>query len=82
MNQKQRARWEQARTKGMLRFILLYGILVGIAGLISSSVLDYFISYNGFRWQDLSFKVPIYLASGLLGGWIMWLIGEYQYRKK
>jgi hypothetical protein len=82
MNNKQRAKWEKTRAKGMWRFVLLSGVF-GFGGtmIIATSILDYFFSYNGFRFQDLYFKVPIYLISGLAFGLFIWFYGEYQYQK-
>ena len=82
MNDKQRAKWKQTRARGMWRFILLNGILLfGSALIISTSIFDYFFSYNGLRLQDLYIKAPIYFISGLVFGLIVWFYGEYQYQK-
>ncbi len=81
MNQKQRAKWEQTRAKGMWRFILLNTVLFGGGLLIGTSIYDYFTSFNGFRFEDLYIKVPIYLIGGLVFGVAIWLIGEYRYKK-
>jgi hypothetical protein len=81
MNQKQRAKWERTRAKGMWRFILLCTVLFGGALLISTSIFDYFTSFNGFRLQDLYFKLPIYLVGGLVFGVLVWFVGEYKYKK-
>lgn len=75
MNQKQRAKWERTRAKGMWRFVLLYGV-VGWGGLtlIATSTLFY-------GWDKLSRVTPIYLGAGFAFGLFCWFIGEYKYRK-
>lgn len=75
MNQKQRAKWARTRTKGMWRFVLLYGILCWGGGMIiATSTLIY-------GWGKLSIIVPIYLVAGLVVGLACWFVGEYKYRK-
>ncbi len=75
MNQKQRAKWECTRAKGMWRFVLLYGV-VGWGGvaIIATSTLIY-------GWNKLSFVAPIYLVAGFVFGLLCWFIGEYKYRR-
>ncbi len=75
MNQKQRAKWERTRAKGMWRFVLLYGVLCwGGFAIIATSTLIY-------GWDKLSLVAPIYLVAGFVFGLFCWFIGEYKYRK-
>ncbi len=75
MNQKQRAKWERTRAKGMWRFVLLYGVLGwgGLAIIATSTLL--------YGWNKLSLVVPIYLVAGFAFGLGCWCIGESKYRK-
>lgn len=75
MNQKQKAKWEQTRAKGMWRFVLLYWVL-GWGGLaiVATSTLIY-------GWNNWRIVVPIYLVAGFLAGLACWFVVEYKYRK-
>jgi hypothetical protein len=81
MNQKQRAKWERTRAKGMWHFVLLYGVLFwGGFMMIAMSAYRFFV--RGLRFLDeLSFLVPIFLVAGFVFGLGCWLVGEYMYRK-
>lgn len=41
MNTKQKDNWEEIRQKGQLRFILSGMFLIGLAGMILSTLIDY-----------------------------------------
>jgi hypothetical protein len=73
MNQKQRAKWERTRAKGMWRFVLLNGVLCW-GGLMSAAMSVY-------NARNLTLTVPIYLAGGFAFGLACWLFGEHLYRK-
>ncbi len=82
MNQKQRAKWEQTRAKGMWRFVLLYFVLFwGMAMIIVTSIFDYFTSSYGLRLEHLMIKVPIFALTGFLTGVIVWFYAEHKYKK-
>lgn len=81
MNQKQRAKWERTRARGLWRFVLLYGVIVSVFMIIVTSVFDYFSGPAGLQFEQLKIRVPIFLVSGLIGGIVVWFIGEYQYQK-
>lgn len=81
MNEKQRAKWEQTRAKGMWRFIILNTVIFGGAMIIGTSIFDYFTGSNGFRFENLYIITPIYLVGGLAFGVIVWFFGEYKYKK-
>jgi prolipoprotein diacylglyceryltransferase len=81
MNEKQRAKWERTRAKGMFRFVVLYGVMFAVGLSFATSVFDYFTSSRGFQPEDLIFEIPIYLISGLITGTAIWLVAESQYKK-
>jgi hypothetical protein len=78
MNQKQRAKWEQTRAKGMWRFVLLYGVLIwGGSMSIATSLIALIL--NGR--DNLMIRVPIFLISGFFFGLGCWFYAEFMYRK-
>ena len=80
MNQKQKAKWERTRVKGMWRFVLLYGVLFwGGFMIVITSV--YSMIVGAFVYNNLKFNVPVFLVSGFVFGLAVWLVGEYMYRK-
>jgi hypothetical protein len=81
MNQKQRAKWERTRAKGMWRFVSLYGAVMSVCMIIATSLFDYFTSPYGLRLEQMKVRVPVFLISGLIAGVVIWFIGEYQYQK-
>jgi len=81
MNDKQRAKWEKMRAKGMWRFVLLYGVLWwGTFMIVGTSAYDYFLRHRSLS-EELYISVPVYLVGGMVFGLAMWLVGEYQYRR-
>ena len=64
----------------MWRFVLLYGVLFWGGLMIITSSL-YRMIIGTLVYNDLRITVPVYLVSGLVFGLVMWLVGEYMYRK-
>jgi len=64
----------------MWRFVLLYGVLFWGGLMIITSTL-YRMIIGTLVYNDLRFTVPVYLVSGLVFGLVVWLVGEYMYRK-
>jgi hypothetical protein len=81
MNEKQRAQWERTRAKGMWRFVLLWGLVVGGAMIFAVAIFDYFLTPTELFFRGLTIKVPIFLLAAFVGGVILWWVGEYQYKK-
>jgi uncharacterized membrane-anchored protein len=80
MNQKQKEKWERTRSKGMWRFVLLYGVvLFGGLMIVVNSVLNMML--RTFGNINLFYTVLIYLPSGFVFGLAVWLVGEYMYRR-
>jgi hypothetical protein len=73
MNEKQRAKWERTRAKGMWHFVLLCGgVFWGGMALMAAFI---------YRWDQLPIVLSIYLVAGLVFGLVTWFVGEYRYRK-
>ena len=80
MNQKQIAKWERTRSKGMWRFVLLSGVfLFGGLMIVMTSVLNMML--GTFAYINLLYTVPIYLLSGFVFGLAVWFVGEYMYSR-
>ena len=64
----------------MWRFVLLYGVLFWGGLMIITSSL-YRMIIGTLVYDNLRITVPVFLVSGLVFGLVMWLVGEYMYRK-
>jgi uncharacterized membrane-anchored protein len=80
MNEKQRAKWERTRVKGIWRFVLLYGVLFW-GGLMIIVASVYSMIVGAFVYNNLRFTVPVFLVCGFVFGLALWAVGEYMYRK-
>ena len=82
MKQKEKEKWERTRSKGIGRFVLLYGI-VGFGGLMitAHSVSEYLIFSKRFDGLLFTYRVGLGLLCGLIWGLVMWSVGERRYRK-
>ena len=78
MNQKQRANWERTRSKGMWRFVLLYGVVL-FGGLMIVLMSVFNMMLGTFAYINLFYTVPIYLLGGFVFGLAVWFVGEYMY---
>ena len=81
MNEKQRAKWERTRARGMARFVAIYAVVLTVVLSITMSVFDHFVDFRGFQPAKLKIEIPIFLICGILGGMAMWAVAERQYRK-
>lgn len=87
MKSKQREKWAKTRSKGKLRFILVYGVLfLGVSSAILSSIIKA-IYYNNFSLQ--TFTSPEFLVNlvcllvgGYFWGHIVWNFNEKEYLKR
>ncbi len=80
MNQKQRAKWQRTRSKGMWHFVLLYGVVV-FAGVMIITTSLYSMMIGTFAYKNLRLTVPAFLVSGFVFGLALWLVGEYMFRQ-
>ena len=82
MNQKQRAKWERIRAKGMWRFVLVYGVLWwGGFMIIATSIYGLFFRRLSYSLDDFSITVPALLVGGFVFGLACWFVGEYKYQR-
>ena len=86
MSQKQQIWWGKVRRQGMLRFVLLYGVL-GWGGLSAATWMawmwftatkEYFV--RTFFSQSLFF-VLVVVFSGLMFGFLLWHVNEIGYKR-
>ena len=75
MNQKQKAKWERTRSKGMWHFVLLHGVLV-FAGLMIITTSVYSMLIGTFAYNNLKLTVPAFLIGGFVFGLALWLVGN------
>lgn len=81
MDQHRREKWERTRSKGIVRFVLLWGLLLGGSMFIASSLFDYFLDSPWANYERLLIRMTIFLTTGLASGIIMWFVSEHYYRK-
>ena len=78
-------RWEQERPKGLLRFILLKGVLTfSVLMYVATSVLFYLTGWGvvplTFRGRDNELEtVALFAVAGTLWGVLVWLSCEIPY---
>ncbi len=86
MSQKQQIWWAKVRRQGMLRFVLLYGVL-GWGGLSAATWMawmwftatkEYFV--RTFFSQPLFFVLVVFF-SGLMFGFLLWHVNEIGYKR-
>ncbi len=78
--QEQFAKWAITRKKGMLRFVLLYGVLGwGLITAVLYSILMWLFSDIGLH-RILPLSLLIFPVGGVLWGCIMWWLSERGYR--
>lgn len=77
-------RWEKARKIGMLKYVLIYGLLVwgGLTALIFQLLSMYSkgFHYTNFKAQLISPTISLMIA-GLMFGVSTWLSSENKYSK-
>ena len=86
MSQKQQVWWSRVRRLGMLRFVLLYGVLgwgglsaaIWIVWMWLSATKEYFA--RTFFSQPLMFVIAVVLG-GLTFGFLLWHVNEIRYRQ-
>lgn len=82
MNQKRKELWEKMRAMGKCRYICLVGGLWAGIFIILTTLIDLwpdggFINFGAFLIKT----VVSYLLGGCLFGLLMWIYGEYTYKK-
>jgi|SRR5687768_9314214 len=86
MSQQQQVWWGKLRRQGMLRFILLYGV-IGWAGLSAAGwmALMWFFATKEYFAQTF-FSQPLTLVltigfAGLMFGFLLWHVNEIRYKQ-
>lgn len=86
LSHKQQVWWSRVRRLGMLRFILLYGVLgwgglsaaIWIVWMWLSPTKEYLV---GAFFSDPLFFVVTVLLGGLMFGFLLWHVNEISYRQ-
>jgi len=74
---ERKKRWEAIQSKGFLRFLLFYGIVVAAGGSFVLSILESVF----FRWRwDLVHEIVWSLILGILLSVMMWATGKARFR--
>ncbi|ACX94946.1 hypothetical protein [Halothiobacillus neapolitanus] len=76
MKQKEIDRWAKARTKGMLMYVLLTGIVS--YGIPMFAVMTFLFHHSKLSVVQ---SAALWLAAGAFYGIATWLVQEHRYRK-
>ena len=79
MNQKQRAKWEKIRAKGLLRFVLIEGILWGVYMTTALTIADRFFGSGSYHLEFIYRKLFIGVLLGFLVAFTAWHRNEWKY---
>lgn len=79
MNQKQMEKWAETRARGMLRFVLLTGMLA--YGLPMFVLMTFVLNRETPSPAFIGFSAVGWLIGGAVFGIAMWFLQERMYRK-
>ncbi|MBW7902464.1 MAG: hypothetical protein H3C26_13365 [Rhodocyclaceae bacterium] len=80
MNREELEKWKVTRQKGMLRYVLVSGVLsYGFPMFVGMTFILPFIRHQNI--PSIGLSAIIWTISGALFGWAIWLLQEHQYRK-
>jgi hypothetical protein len=82
MKQKRKELWENIRAIGKSRYIFLVGGLWAGLFIILTTLVELWPDGEFINFRSFLIKTVVsYLFGGFLFGLIMWLYGEYAYKK-
>ena len=79
MKPKQLEAWKKSREQGMLRYVLVSGVLS--YGLPMFVVMTLMVHRTELSMQNVGLSAVIWTLAGALFGIAMWCIQEWQFRK-
>lgn len=79
MKPEQIEKWKEIRAKGMLRFVLLSGVLS--YGLAMFVVMTFVVNRDKLSTSFIGISAIVWAIGGALFGLIMWFVQERQFRK-
>lgn len=79
--QQQLEKWAETRSKGAVRFILVYGVLGwGLTTGLLFSVFSSFLFQRSFT-EILGLAMIIFPLGGVAWGWVMWWLSERNWKR-
>ena len=79
MKPKQLEAWKKSREQGMLRYVLISGVMS--YGLPMFVVMTLMVHRTELTMQNVGLSAVIWASAGALFGAAMWYIQEWQFRK-
>jgi hypothetical protein len=76
---EQLEKWKETRAKGMLRYVLLSGVLS--YGLAMFVVMTFVVNRDKFSASFVGISAIAWTIGGALFGVTMWFVQEHQFRK-
>ena len=81
MNPKDKVRWERARSKGFVHFLLMTGILKFGGVVFLLDILTNNVLYRKWAFEDILETAILSCAGGLAFGIIIWVLQELRYAR-
>lgn len=79
MKPEQLEKWKETRQKGMLRFVLVNGVLA--YGMFMFIVMTFVVHRDKLSVNFICTSAIAWSIAGVLFGFFMWIIGERKFRK-
>jgi hypothetical protein len=81
MTQKQIAKWERTRSKGMARYSALYALFYGTSMAIGMPLTMYYLDGQPGSAKSILVSALFYYLVGFLMGLFLWSATEKRYRE-
>ena len=86
MSPKRARWWKKIRARGLIRFVVVRGILLWACGTFALATLLMFLTDGGRRFLTHNANQPFFAATvivfgGILWGLFVWYITEWEYRR-